>query len=173
MWFGENMNQWTLGGWLWLLAIFAWMTLLVTFMYTYTPVHRVSTNLQSGLMIIAAVLLILGVLVWMSLLPQALSTDWQEFVNHMALTFLSGGLFMGGGVTAWISIDLAMLRKLPRLWMAPGVLAGLLVVPSPFLFPSTNHLLIALAVFCLWCGMLGIRRTMPAPYPELNVFTGS
>ena len=176
-WFGEVLPRWALGGWIGLLFILAWMTLLVTFMYSYSPVHRVSTVMQSGLIIIAAVLLILCVLVGMNRfelaaigdgggkLPDAPVAYWQEPGIQIALTFLKAGLLMGGAVTAWISIDLALLGKLPAMWMAPGAIAGVLVTPAPFLPPSTGQLLIALAAFCIWCLTLGVRRSLPDSYP--------
>ena len=74
IWLEGVLPRWTLGGWIWLLAIGAWMTLLVTFMYSYSPVHRVSTMMQSGLIIISAVLLVLGVLVGMNRLE--MTSDW-------------------------------------------------------------------------------------------------
>ena len=60
-----TLVQWGLGGWLWLLATFAWMIFLAALMHNYSPVHRISSIIQSGLLIIAATLLIVGVLVGM------------------------------------------------------------------------------------------------------------
>ena len=178
-WFAEFLPRWTLGGWIWLLAILAWMTFLATFMYSYSPVHRVSTMMQSGLIIVAAVLLILGVLMGMirlELNPFGAGGDLadsplafgQASLVQIAMALLKAGLLMGGGVTAWISIDLALLGKLPRLWMAPGVIAGVVVLPAPFLGLSNWQLQIALAAFCFWCLILGIRRCLPETYPTLS-----
>ena len=178
--FDEALPQWTLGGWIWLLAVGAWMTLLVTMMYSYSPVHRVSTTMQSGLIVIAAVLLILGVLVGLNRLemvifgdgggnlPDARTANLQKFVDQIALALVKAGLLMGGGVTAWVSIDLVLLGKLPLVWMAPGAFAGIVVMPTAFLHPSTAQLLIALAAFCVWCLTLGIRRSLPESYPHLS-----
>ena len=178
IWLEGVLPRWTLGGWIWLLAIGAWMTLLVTFMYSYSPVHRVSTMMQSGLIIISAVLLVLGVLVGINRLEMTSIGDsvylsgapiafWQASVGQIALSLLRAGLLMGGGVTAWMSIDLALLGKLPPLWMVPGVVAGAVVVPAPFLELSNWQLLIALAAFCSWCLILGARRSLPESYPTL------
>ena len=176
----EALPQWTLGGWIWLLAVGAWMTLLVTMMYSYSPVHRVSTTMQSGLIVISAVLLILGVLVGMNRLemvifgdgggnlPDARTANLQKFVDQIALALVKAGLLMGGGVTAWVSIDLVLLGKLPLLWMAPGIVGGVVVMPTPFLHPSTAQLLIALAAFCIWCLTLGVRRSLPESFPHLS-----
>ena len=102
-------------------AIFAWLSLLLTLMYHYTPVHRVTTALQYWLTFISAVLFILGRIVFSNMLPAARSAEWRLYADELSLAFLKSGQFMGGGVTAWISIDLALLRKLPWLCMAPGV----------------------------------------------------
>ena len=167
-WFGDNMLQWTGGGWVAMVAIFAWMTFLVTLMYFYTPVHRVTTALQSGLVIISAVLFILSIIVFSTMVPAARSAEWRLYADEVSLELLKGGFFMGGGVTAWISIDLALLRKLPWLWMAPGVLAGIVGATSALLFPTPGSALIAMAFFCLWCLTLGLRRTLPDAYPDFG-----
>ena len=177
--FSQLVPQYAPGGWLWLLAIFAWMTLLVTLMYSYSPIHRVTTTMQSGLTLIAAVLLILGVLIAMNRLelvmaPEAI--DFETVPNYLvlasaegiAIALLKAGLFMGGGVLAWISVDLVLLGKLPALWMAPGTFAGLALVPAPILGLSSWQLLIALAGFFLFCFVLGARRTLPESYPPLG-----
>lgn len=166
-WLSANGAYWRLGGWLWLLSIFAWMVLLVSLVYTYTPVHRITTMLQNGLLLIAAVLLILGVIVWMSVLPDAANGDWASFVDGLALTLLGAGLFMGGAVTAWMAADLATMGEMPWLWASPGIGAGLLALPSPFLLPQPLLLVVGLVSFLGWCLFLGSRRKIPRPFPEM------
>jgi hypothetical protein len=166
-WFAANPVLWMVGGWLALLAIFAWMVLLMALMYAYIPAHRLSTMLQSGLMLIGAVLLVIGIVIWMNLLPSARDATQAAFVDELALSILSAGFFMGGAVTAWIAVDLARLQKIPRLWLLPGLLAGLLALPSPFLLPNPILLLSAMVLFFVWALLLGVRR-MPAAYAEIG-----
>ena len=173
-----SLWQWDLGGWLWLLAIFAWMVLLVALKHRYSPAHRISTSLQSGLIGIAATLLIVGVLAGMNrfalagILNGGLQLELLHvagiLVEHVALTALEAGLLMGGGVTTWIAIDLVVLNKLPTLWMVPGAVAGVLSLVSPLLLPELRHLLIALLAYVVWCLVLGLRTFLPAAYPELE-----
>ncbi len=174
----ESLWQWGLGGWLWLVAIFTWMVLLVALKHRYSPVHRISTAVQSGLIGIAATLLVAGVLAGMNrfglagVLNAGLQTELlpviEKLVEHLALTALEAGLLMGGGVTTWICIDLVVLTKLPTSWMVPGAVAGLLSLLSPLLLPELRHLLIALLFYCVWCLVLGLRKSLPAAYPELE-----
>ena len=169
---------WELGGWLLLLAIFAWMVFLVTMMHTYSPVHRISTNLQKGLLPISATLLIVSVLVGMTRVRLALpaltgntAADvalWPEILVQITLTTLGAGLFMGGGLTAWICVDFVILRKLPAKWMAPGALAGILSLLSPLLLPNMLHLLAALAAYLAWCLVFGLKRALPPAFPDFN-----
>jgi len=178
-WAVEVLPRWTIGGWLLLLSILAWMTLLVTSMYSYSPVHRVSTMMQSGLIIIAAVLLVLGVLFALTRMeglaagrgspnPQATTAQIVAFLDDYAMAVLRAGLLMGGAASAWIGIDLALLRKLPPLWLAPAIVAGVALVPAPFLGLSAWQLLIALAGFLVFCLVLGTRRALPESYPPLG-----
>lgn len=174
----ETPWQWGFGGWLWLLAIFSWMVLLVALMHYYSPVHRISSSLQSGLMVIAATLLIAGILAGMNRfgLVHALNADQpvgpitatEKIVELFALSLLEAGLLMGGGVTTWICIDLVVLKKLPAAWMVPGAAAGVLALFSPFLLPELRHLLIALFAYCVWCLILGFRTSLPAGYPDFE-----
>ena len=175
----ENLLQWGLGGWLWLLAILAWMIFLAALMHSYSPVHRISSILQTGLLAISATLLILGVLVGMNRFELAQIGNggneltaslamWRALFDQFALTILGAGLAMGGGLTAWLCVDLVLLGKLPRRWMAPGAVAGILALPSPLLLPESRPLLIALAAYCLWCLVLAIRTSLPAAYPEYS-----
>jgi hypothetical protein len=169
-WVLESQLMWSVGWWLWLLAIFSWMLLLITFMWRYTPAHRVPTMLQSGLMLIAAVLAIAGVVIWMGALPVAAdqieSTGAMLLVDTLAMGLLGAATFMGGLVTAWIGIDLARLKKLTWLWLTPGILAGLFAAPSPFLFPNVYHLLISGALWLIWCLFLATRRNEPKAFAE-------
>ena len=175
----ENLLQWGLGGWLWLLAILAWMIFLAALMHSYSPVHRISSILQTGLLAISATLLILGVLVGMNRFElsqignggnelTASLAMWRALFDQFALTILGAGLAMGGGLTAWLCVDLVLLGKLPRRWMAPGGVAGILALPSPLLLPESRPLMIALAAYCLWCLVLAIRTSLPAAYPDYS-----
>ena len=174
----ESPIYWELGGWLFLLAIFAWMVFLVTMMHTYSPVHRISTNLQKGLLTISATLLIISVLVGMVRFRLSLpaltgctaadTVFWPEFLNQIALTTLGAGLFMGGSLTAWICIDLVILNKLPAMWMAPGAFAGILSLLSPLLLPAMLHLVAALVAYLAWCLVFGLKRALPPAYPDFE-----
>ena len=175
----ENLLQWGLGGWLWLLAILAWMIFLAALMHSYSPVHRISSILQTGLLAISATLLILAVLVGMNRFELAQIGNggneltaslamWRALFDQFALTILGAGLAMGGGLTAWLCVDLVLLGKLPRRWMAPGAVAGILALPSPLLLPESRPLMIALAAYCIWCLVLAIRTSLPAAYPDYS-----
>ncbi len=134
--------------------------------------------LQSGLVVVAATLLILSVLAGMNRfgLTEVLSDGhpvetfgiYLNLVEHFALTTLGAGLLMGGGVTTWICIDLVVLNKLPTSWMAPGAVAGVPSLLSPFLLPELRHLLLALLAYFIWCSILGLRVSLPAAYPDLE-----
>ncbi len=167
-WLVAHSLAWSLGGWLWMLTIFAWMLLMVALMHEYTPVHRVSTRLQSGLVLISAVLLLAGILVWSNVLPRMVTPETAGLADALALTFLGGGLFMAGGVTAWVGVDLSLLEKLPRRWLSPGVLAGLCVLPTPFLLPRTGLLHVGFLALLVWCAFLGSRTRLPSAFPEYN-----
>ena len=170
--------QWELGGWLWLLTIFLWMLLLTAIKHYYLPVHRISTNTQSGLTVIAATLMIVGILVGMNRFglngilagtsPVETVVAVGEFVDYAALTILAAGLLMGGAATTWICVDLVILNKLPVSWMVPGAVAGVLSLLSPLLLPELRHLLVALLAYCTWCLVLGMRLSLPAAYPEFD-----
>ena len=174
----SSIWQWELGGWLWLLTIFSWMILLAAMKHYYSPIHRISTSTQSGLSVISATLLIVGVLVGMNRFglkgildgnsPGETFAAAVEFVDYIALTILGAGLLMGGCVTTWICVDLVILNKLPISWMVPGAVAGVLSLLSPFLLPEIRHLLVALLVYCIWCLVLGMRYSLPAAYPDLE-----
>lgn len=167
-WLAGNGWLWMLGGWMALAGVFGWMAFLVALMHLYSPAHRVATMLQSGLMLLSAGLLIGGVTVWMALLPGAADGEWAAFVDGLALAFLGGGLFMAGATTGWVSVDLARLKKLPWPWMLPGLLAGLLWLPAPFLLPTPLPALAGIALFGLWAGFWGSRAGPPPVYPELS-----
>jgi len=165
VWLMGHSRGWQLGWWLWLLALFAWMVLLVALLWAYLPMHRLSSMLQSGLVIIAAVLGIAGIVVWMNGLPlasrQALDPALVALLDSLALGLLASALLMGGAVTAWLALDLWWLDKLPLGWLWPGIAAGLLAVPSPFLFPWPGLLLAASLSFLLWCALLIVQRDWP------------
>ncbi len=178
-WMLNNQATWTIGCWLWLLAIFSWMVLLVTLMWAYSPAHRVPTMLQSGLIIIGALLSITGVVSWMGLLPVALGNiealaidalaqrgDLMRLVDGLALGLIGAGLFMGGAVTAWLSADLAQLDLLPWRWVLPGMAAGALAVPAPFILPSPWLPALACLSLVTWSLLLATRSEMPSAFPE-------
>ena len=167
-WLGQNGLRWSLGGWLALAGVFGWMAFLVALMHIYSPAHRVATMLQSGLMLLSAGLLIAGVTVWMVLLPSAASGEWAAFIDRLALAFLGGGLFMTGATTAWITLDLALLKRLPWPWLLPGTIAAALWIPSPLLLPTALPALIGLALLFFWTGFWATRPTFPPVYQELT-----
>jgi hypothetical protein len=166
-WLAHNQAIWTLGGWLWMLAIFAWMVLIITTMYTYTPAHRVTTSLQSGLMHIGGALLVGGVVIWMAVLPRVATAEMAALTDGISLSLLGGGLFLGALVTGWVAIDLIQLGKLPWVYLAPGILVGVFVLPTPLLLPHTTLLLAGLVCLIAWSAFLGTRRKLPSAYPEL------
>ncbi|MBI3958072.1 MAG: hypothetical protein HY328_04620 [Chloroflexi bacterium] len=167
-WLGHNELLWSLGGWLALAGVFGWMAFLVALMYVYSPAHRVATMLQSGLMLLSAGLLIAGVTVWMALLPGAANGEWAAFIDRLALAFLGGGLLMAGVTTAWITLDLALLERLPWPWLLPGTVAAALWIPAPFVLPTALPALIGLVIFVAWTGFWATRRTLPPVYQELT-----
>jgi hypothetical protein len=163
--------SWQIGGWLWLLAIFAWMVLLVVLSWSYLPAHRVATMLQNGLLISAALLAMAGVVVWMTGLPIALlqpdmANSLATLVDALALGLLGAGLMLGGAVTTWIASDLWRQALLARPWLVLGAAAGLLALPSPLLLPNGTLLLVSLACWLLWCGWLATRPRLPSPFSE-------
>ncbi len=171
-WLQRHGVRWVGGGWLGLVAVFAWMVFLVALMYNYVPAHRISTHLQMGLMLMGALLLVVGILVWMGVLPAVEDGHTVLLIDRLALTLMGGGLFMAGTVTAWIALDLGRLQKLPWRWVWPGILAGLATVPSPFLLPGGVHLAVALVLWIVWCGVFAFRRDLPSPFPEYRAEPG-
>ncbi|HRW04155.1 MAG TPA: hypothetical protein P5121_03620 [Caldilineaceae bacterium] len=171
-WILEHPAYWMMGWWIWLMAIFGWMWLLVALAWTYLPAHRVASLLQSGLMIIGAVLLIAGVIVWMGVLPVVMverdATVWIRVLDALALNLLGGGALMGGIVTMWIGLDLYRQRLLNRWWVLLCILAGLFALPSPFLFPLgfPFHLIPAILCWVLWSGYLALLPRLPSPFAE-------
>jgi len=170
VWIVENPALWTAGNWLWMLAIFSWMVVLVALMWSYSPAHRISSMLQSGLMVISAVLLIAGVTIWMSALPygaaQPNAIELIPLLDAIVLGFLGAGLFMAGVVTAWIGVELIRLKALPKEWAIPSVLAGLCLLPAPFLLPYFASTAAGLLLWISWCLILGTRRSMPNAFAE-------
>lgn len=169
-WLLANGTLWAASWWLWLVAIFSWMLLLVAFMWSYLPAHRIPTMLQMGLMIIGAVLTMAGLIIWMRVLPFAMAqgnaASVAPLVDMFALTFLAAGIFMDGIVTAWIAYDLTREDVIPNWWAAPGFIAGLLIAPIPFIMPHMYLLLAGWLVWLVWCLFLGARREMPNAFSE-------
>lgn len=169
-WLALHGPVWTLGWWLWLVAIFSWMWLLVALAWSYLPAHRLAAMLQSGLMIIAAVLAIAGVTVWMALLPPSVQLEAGEtlapLVDMLAMSLVSAGCFMGGLVTSWIAWDLIRQRVLPRFWLWLLVLAGLALAPAPF--TALHPYPLAAALGCWFVGSLWLatRPRLPSPFSE-------
>lgn len=170
VWIIDNPGLWTLGCWLWLLALFGWMVLVVTQMWSYLPAHRVASLLESGLVIIAAVLGISGIVFWMVLLPHTASLDeayWlMPLVDSVVLGLLGAALLMGGAVTAWIGWDLSRVEALTWPWGVPPLVAGLLAVPSPFVLPMPWLLVLAGVIWIGWCLFLFSRSEVPNAYSE-------
>jgi hypothetical protein len=169
-WIVDNLILWNWGWWLWLAAIFGWMWLLVALAWTYLPAHRVASMLQSGLMLIAAVLSISGVIVWMGVLPPAMmqetATMLVPLVDALALGLIGGGAFMGGAVTLWIGVDLYQQGVLPRPWLWLCLLTGLGALPTPFLLPFPYLLLAAALCWWIWSIYLALQPRLPSPFAE-------
>ena len=174
-WLLIHSGVWRLGWWLWLLAIFSWMWLLVALAWSYLPAHRMAAMLQSGLMIIAAVLAIAGVTVWMAVLPPALQMGdaaagtgemLAPLVDMLALSLLNAGCFMGGLVTSWIAWDLSRQQVLHRFGLWLLVLGGLLLAPAPFLALHPYPLTAALCCWLLCTLWLSTRGRLPSPFSE-------
>lgn len=171
-WLLDHSLQWMAGWWIWLLAIFGWMWLTVALAWTYLPAHRVASMLQSGLMLIGAILLIAGVVLWMGVLPViAAQPDVATLIlliDTVALTLVGSGCLMGGIVTSWIGVELYVQRVIPRPWPLLCVVAGLSLLPSPFLFPLLfpYHLLFAVLCWWLWSLYLALLPKLPSPFAE-------
>ncbi|MEZ4677219.1 MAG: hypothetical protein R2932_23675 [Caldilineaceae bacterium] len=169
-WILTHAMGWRGGWWLWLLAIFGWMYLLATLAWTYLPAHRAAAMVQSGLMIISAVLLIAGVTAWMGVLPVVMAQPDASalllLVDAFALNFLGAGCLMGGVVTAWIGYDLWRQRVVSRPWTLFCIGAGLAAIPSPFLFPFPFHLLLTALCWWLWAFYLAVLPRPHSPFAE-------
>jgi hypothetical protein len=170
VWIMDNTGSWSLGVWLWLLALFGWMVLLVTLMWSYLPGYRVSSMLQSGLITISAVLAVTGLVSWMAATPYAARLDQASFlmplIDAFVLGLLGAALFMGGAVTAWIGWDLSRLDTLNVYWGVPAIAAGLLATLSPFALPMPWHLVISGILWLAWCLFLISRKEIPNAYSE-------
>jgi hypothetical protein len=171
-WLAENPALWSLGLWLWLAAFFCWMWVIVSLMWAYLPAHRISSMLQSGLLIISATLAISGVVVWMAALPVVLPlqsvNELLPVVDALALGLLGAGALMGGIVTSWVAVDLIRYSPLNRVWVAMAVAAGGLAMPSPFLLPFPWHLVAAALCWLIWVAYLSRMRRLPSAYPEMG-----
>jgi hypothetical protein len=169
-WILNHALQWSLGWWLWLIAVFSWMLLLVVLGWSYLPAHRVAGSIQSGLMIISAVLAIAGINIWMGVLPivfaQAeLANQLIYLVDAFARTLLGSGLLMGGATTVWIAFDLIRQNLLSRPWLLLVMVSGLYLVLAAFLQFTTYLLLIGLLFWLLPCLWLSTRQRLPSPFP--------
>lgn len=170
-WLAQHDALWSLGWWLWLAAIFSWMWLLIALAWSYLPAHRMAAMLQSGLMIIAAVLAIAGVTVWMTVLPVAFSLGTASensapLVDTLAMSLVSAGCFMGGLVTSWLAWDLIRQKVLRRFWLWLLVLAGLALAPAPFTALHPYPLAAALGCWLLCTLWLATRGRLPSPFSE-------
>jgi hypothetical protein len=170
-WLLHHGWQWQFGWWLWLVAIFSWMVLLVVLVWSYLPAHRVAGMLQSGLMVIAAVLAIAGMTVWMAVLPVVLAPsnvapNLIALVDTLSMSLLNAGCLMSGVVTAWLTLDLLRKNLLARVWLGILLLAGLALVPLAF-FPL-HPLLLLISFFCwlIGCLWLATRQHLPRPFAE-------
>lgn len=172
VWLAENPVLWNLGLWLWLAMFFCWMWVIVSLMWAYLPAHRISSMLQSGLLVISATLAISGVVVWMAVLPAVLPlqsvNEWLPVVDNLALGLLGAGALMGGVVTIWVAVDLMRTSPLQRGWTALAAAAGALAAPSPFLLPFPWHLVAAAVCWALWVFYLARLRRLPSAYPEMG-----
>jgi hypothetical protein len=170
IWLHDHVGEWNLGWWLWLIAIFSWMVLLVVLSWSYLPAHRVASALQSGLMLIGAILAIGGVTVWMQVLPVALtqieaSDPLTSIIDALALSLLGSGCMMGGITTIWIAYDLIQQKVLPRSWLVLAIISGVCAVLAPFLYFHIFLLLTGLAGWLVWGLWLATRRRLPSPFP--------
>ena len=170
-WLLEHAAQWRVGWWLWLVGIFAWMLLLVVLSWSYLPAHRVSGALQSGLMIISALLAIAGVNVWMGVLPALLAQPENLVVllplaDALARTFLTSGVMMGAITTLWITYDLLRQQILPRLLLWPWLLGGCCALFATLVRVSDFLLLATFSLWLLPLLWLALRGRMPDAFPE-------
>ena len=144
-WVLNHPATWQVGWWLWLLALFGWMWLLITLVGAHLPARRVTTMLQFALAISAAVLAMSGILVWMQVLPvlfryKTLINEMTPVLDALVLGLLGLGLLLGGLVTAWIGWDLWRQQVLPRVCMLLLIGAGLCTLPSPWLLAEQHYL---------------------------------
>ena len=170
VWLTENSALWAAGWWLWLLAIFSWMLLLITLMWSYLPSHRLNSMVQSGLILIGAILSMAGVVIWMNVLPATarLNPDPAliSLVDGLALSLLGAGLSMAGVATVWLLVDLGRLKILNRSLLIPGILSGCFLLPTPWLLPRVENLAISLLLWLFWCGWLATQSSFPKAFSE-------
>jgi hypothetical protein len=170
IWLRDHLVEWSLGWWLWLIAIFSWMMVLVVLSWSYLPAHRVSGALQSGLMLIAALMAIAGVTIWMHVLPVVLvQTEAVNLltpvIDALGLSLLGSGCMMGGVTTAWIAYDLLQQRVLSRSWLLLSIISGVCAFLASFLLFNPFLLLTGLVSWLSWCLWLSTRRRLPRPFP--------
>ena len=168
-WLLELALQWRVGWWLWLVAIFGWMVVLVVLTWHYLPAHRVAGMLQSGLMLIGAVLAIMGINVWMGGLPPLFAAaipngQLVALVDALARTLVGSGMMMGGITTAWIAYDLLQSKLLARGWVGLLLASGIGALLAPFF--AFHMLLLGVTFFCwfLHCLWLATHRRLPSAF---------
>lgn len=171
-WIIENPLGWAVGWWLWVFAIFVWMWLLFALMSAYLPAHRQQLMFQAGLLVMAGLLAIIGAVGWWRLLPVlAMQKEVSAplvLLDAGVLGILGLALLLAGIVTTWIGFDLWRQHHFPVVWVSFLIGAGLLMIPSPLLLPSNQHLLAALGCWLLWCGYFATRRHLPTTVSELK-----
>lgn len=169
-WLAAHENWWAIGCWLWLLAIFGWLWLLMALAWSYLPVYRMTSILQSGLLLIGATLAISGVIVWMTVLPpamrQANATMLVPLVDALALGLIGGGAFTGGVVMLWIGLDLYRQGVLARRWLTFCLVAGFCALPTPFLLPFPYLLAVAALCWWGWALYLALQARLPSRYTQ-------
>lgn len=155
-WVVEHPLLWSGGGWLWLVTILAWLWILGGLAWRSLPHWRFATIVQMGLLLIATMLTLSGVIVWMAMLPPAMrqptAPTLAPLVDALALGLIGVGAGVGGAVAGWIGVELDPQRGLPRGWRWLYIVGGLCALPTPFLLPFPYLLLVA--ALCWWIGAL-------------------
>lgn len=161
-WIVEHPILWSLGWWLWLFGIFGWLGLSLLLIWTLFPQQRIQCILQSAFLVVAAVLAAVAALFWMATLPMVAQQQSMiallPWIDSLALRWLGLALFLAGATTVWIGIDAWRVQFFPTWVNAMLVVSGLLVLPSPFLFPYYWHVVIALLCWLVWCAYLALQN---------------